>query len=255
MKNFFSGLTLLALFSTAPASANFLKNFTDSIPNPETMLDKNQGETKSYQDKLNNKTNNNSPKNNQNDPFGNSKNFEDTASKFNLNDLSPSGANGMCVFKNVDMENTFYKKNIAPANASTTGKFTWEVLKCLSACTSYDCIKQKETWRNVYTKETGRMHEADCGTQRCEYVKSVLGYYKPKTTPRLMYMGKNDGTCTFMYLNKVKCPGHDKKYPEMINNRTGYCFISKKENEESRRGWTYVVIAGPFECPPDYVKG
>ena len=41
-ENFFSGLTLLALFSTAPASANFLKKFTDSIPNPETMLDKNQ---------------------------------------------------------------------------------------------------------------------------------------------------------------------------------------------------------------------
>lgn len=253
MKNFFSGLTLLALFSTAPASANFLKKFTDSIPNPETMLDKNQGETKSYQDKINNKTNNNSPVNNQSDPFGNSKNFEDTASKFNLNDLSPSGANGMCVFKNVDMENTFYKKNIAPANTAT-GKFTWEVLKCLSACTSYECIKQKETWRNVYTKETGRMHEADCGTQRCEYVKSVLGYFKPRVTPEMTWLNK-DGTCDFSYINRVKCPGHDKKYPEMINNRNG-CYMTKKEDSEyERRGWTYVVIAGPFACPSDYVKG
>lgn len=188
------------------------------------------------------------------DPFGNSINYEDPASKFNLSDLSPSGANGKCVFQNVDMENTFYKKHI-DANASTTGKFTWDVLKCLSACTSYDCIKQKETWRSVYTKETGRMHYANCGTQRCEYVKSVLGYFKPKMTPKLMYMGKNDGTCTFMYLNRVKCPGHNKKYPEMINNRNG-CYISKKENDESeRRGWTYVVVAGPFACPSDYIKG
>ena len=115
-------------------------------------------------------------------------------------------------------------------------------------------IEISEMWRNVYTKETGRMHEADCGTQRCEYVKSVLGYFKPRVTPKMTWLNK-DGTCDFVYINRVKCPGHDKKYPEMINNRNG-CYMTKKEDSEyERRGWTYVVIAGPFACPSDYVKG
>ena len=251
MKKLFSALGLLAIFSTAPASANFMKKFTDAIPNPETIIDQSFGEQKPYGEKVKNNENiiNDSSVNNKTDSFENFQNPADNT-KFNLSDLNPSGANGTCTYKGIDMANEFYKNFI-----DSYEEFTFPLINCLAACNSYNCIKQKQTWREVYLKETGSQHYSECGTGSCQRIRSQLGYDRRNMSSLVSV--NDDGTCYFLSIGTVKCPGHDKKYPDMINNnyRGGYCLMTKTEQQEYSPGFSIEVIAGPFDCPSDYMKG